>query len=44
MSVFEKVILLYKKKRLSNDLLEERIAQLTKKIGQKKSINSALEK
>jgi len=43
MSTFEKAVLILKKKRYSNDMLEERITQLTKKIAEKRSINKSLE-
>lgn len=43
MSTFEKAILILKKKRYSNDMLEERINQLTKKIAEKRNINKSLQ-
>ena len=44
MSVFEKTVLILKKKRYSNDVLEERIAKMRKKIEQKKATNEHLKK
>ena len=43
MSTFEKAVLILKKKRYSNDMLEERISLLTKKIAEKRSVNTTLQ-
>lgn len=39
MSMFEKVVLLIKKKRFTNEVMEQKIKTLKNKIAEKKNIN-----
>ena len=42
MSPFEKMILIYKKKKLFNDILENKVISLKNKIHEKEAVNKLL--